>query len=56
MKANQYNQNNQNPYDISKTINTRLQNPSPGKIKMNNSVTAKMFPNQKNPQQPQHPQ
>ena len=45
----------QNPYDISKTINTRQQNHSPNRNnnnnnnKMNSSITTKFLPNQKNP-------
>ena len=39
----------QNPYDISKTINTRQQNNSPNRNKMNTSITAKFLPNQKSP-------
>lgn len=42
----------QNPYDISKTINTRQQNHSPNRNnnynKMNSSITTKFLPNQKN--------
>lgn len=39
----------QNPYDISKTINTRQQNNSPNRNKMNTSITTKFLPNQKSP-------
>lgn len=39
----------QNPYDNSKTISMKHQNPSPSKVKMNSSITAKFLPNQKNP-------